>query len=74
VAHPQNPYVVASNPIPDDVRVHERPLAQICAMNGTTALGKGFQAVTRTDQFSREVLGSASVKPGDVTVDMMYVA
>jgi hypothetical protein len=66
--------MVASNPIPDDVWVNERPLAQIGAPNRTTVLGKGFQAVACSDQLSRQVLGSDSVKPGDVTVDMMYAA
>ncbi len=64
----------ASNALPDDVRVNEHPLAQIGATNRTTAPGKGFQAIPCGDQLSREVLGSASVKPGDVTVDMTYVA
>jgi hypothetical protein len=66
--------MVSGNSIPDDVRINERPLAQIGATNRTTALGKVFQAVPRGDQFPREVLGSASVKPGDVAVDVMYVA
>jgi predicted hydrolase (HD superfamily) len=74
VAHPQNPYVVPSNAIADDVRVNERPLAQVGAKNRTTALGKALQAVTGRDQLSREIFGSALIKPGDVTVDVTDVA
>jgi hypothetical protein len=44
------------------------------ARHGTTALRKAFQAVTRRDQLSREIFGSALVKPGNVTVDVTDVA
>jgi hypothetical protein len=74
VAHPENPYVVPSNPIADDVRVNERQLAQIGARNGPTTLRKAFETVARSDQFSRQVLSSASIKPGDVIVDVTDVS
>jgi hypothetical protein len=74
MAYPQNPYVVPANPIPDDVRVDERPLAQVGATNRTTALGKIFKAVSRGDQLPREIFGSPPVKLGNVTVDVTDVA
>jgi hypothetical protein len=70
VAYAQNPHKVPGNPIADDVRINQRPLAQIGARNRTTALRKGFQAVAGRDQLMYEVRGSATVKPRDVAVDV----
>jgi hypothetical protein len=72
--HPQNPDVISSNPVPDDVRVDKRPLAEVGTRNWTTALRKVFQAVARANQFSREILRRAPIKPGDVTVGVVDVA
>jgi hypothetical protein len=43
-------------------------------MNRTTSLRKAFQAVACRNQLSREIFGSALVKPGDVTIDVTDVA
>jgi len=66
--------MIASNPVPDDVRVNERPLAQIGALNRTTALWEAFMTLPRRHQLSREILCSVSIEPGDAIVDVTDVA
>ena len=74
VAYAQNLHKVSGNPIADDVRINQRPLTQIGVRNRTAALRKGFQAVARRDQLAYEALGSATVKPRYIAVDVTDVA
>src|ERR1700688_130837 len=65
--------MVGGNPVSDDVRVNERPLAQSAAGNRTAAVWKGSKAVTGREQRPGDGFGRAGVKLGDVGVNPGYL-
>jgi hypothetical protein len=74
MADPENPHMVAGNPISDDVGVDDRQLAQLAIWNRSAAPGKGLEAVAGGDQRLCQIPGGLSVEAGDIPLDLTDVA